>query len=104
MKKLVFAVAAVSATFFANAQSDINPTATTEAVAVKEENDQKVEIKVEELPAAIQTALKGTDYQGWSAKKAFVVKGEKTHYEVELTNDKAEKAVVKFNEDGTVIK
>ncbi|WP_343605558.1 hypothetical protein [Fluviicola sp.] len=103
MKKFMIAAVAVTTTLFANAQADTKTQETTQtAVAVS--NPDKVQIKVEELPAAVQTALKADAFQGWAPKTAYIVKAEKPYYEVELTNAQAEATVVKFNEDGTVIK
>lgn len=105
MKKFIIAAIAVTTTVFANAQADTKTqeAAQTEAVATNNP-DEKVQIKLEELPAPVQTALKGDTFQGWVAKKAYIVKAEKPYYEVELSNAKAETTAVKFNEDGTVIK
>jgi hypothetical protein len=103
MKKLIIAAIAITTTVFANAQEDVNNTALkTEIAGVV--NPEKVQIKVEELPAPIQQTLTTDAFQGWVAKNAYIIKAEKPTYEVELANAKAEKNVVKFNEDGTIIK
>jgi hypothetical protein len=102
MKKFIIAAVAITTTVFANAQADVNQTQAKTEVVVN--NPEKIKIKLEELPAPVQKALTTDAFQGWEAKTAFIVKAEKPYYEVELVNAKAEKNVVKFNEDGTIIK
>lgn len=108
MKKLIIAAIAITTTVFANAQAPAqteNKTAkATEVAAADANNPDRVKIKLEELPAAVRTALTGDSFQGWTAKQAYIVKAEKPYYEVEFSNTKAEMNVVKFREDGTVIK
>lgn len=103
MKKFIIAAIAITTTVFANAQADVNATqAKTEEVTTA--NPDRVQIKLEELPAAVRKVLTEDAFQGWTAKTAYIVKAEKPYYEVELVNAKSEANVVKFNEDGTVIK
>ncbi|WP_430406644.1 hypothetical protein [Fluviicola sp.] len=103
MKKFIIAAIAITTTVFANAQADVNATqAKTEEVATT--NPDRVRINLEDLPAAVKKSLTEDAFQGWTAKTAYIVKAEKPYYEVELVNAKSEANVVKFNEDGTVIK
>jgi len=106
MKKLIIAAIAITTTVFANAQADVKATQPkTEEVAAT--NPDRVKIKLEDLPAAVKKSLTEDAFQGWTAKTAYIVKtakAEKPYYEVELVNAKSEANVVKFNEDGTVIK
>lgn len=106
MKKLIIAAIAITTTVFANAQADVNATQPkTQEVATT--NPDRVKIKLEDLPAAVKKSLTEDAFQGWTAKTAYIVKtakAEKPYYEVELVNAKSEANVVKFNEDGTVIK
>lgn len=105
MKKFIIAAIAITTTVFANAQTgtEINKAQTEVADA---NNPDRVKIKLEELPAAVRKSLTEDAFQGWTAKNAYIVKNktEKPYYEVELVNTKSELNVVKFNEDGTVIK
>lgn len=106
MKKLILAAIAFTSVVTANAQAEIKTTDTTAiAKVVSNKDDQrKVEVKINELPSAVQTAIKSDQFKGWEAKKAYIVKGDPTtYYEVEMVNAKTEKNVVKFNENGTVI-
>lgn len=104
MKKFIIAAIAITTTVFANAQADVN--ATQAKTEVKTTNPDRVKIKLEDLPAAVRKSLTEDAFQGWTAKNAYVVKNktDKPYYEVELVNTKSELNVVKFNEDGTVIK
>lgn len=103
MKKLIFTVAAITTTLFASAQTEINQAKPTEVIA-SAENPDKVPIKIEDLPAAVQKTIKSDAYMGWTPGKAYVVKAEAPYYEVEFMNTKSETNWVKFKEDGTVIK
>lgn len=103
MKKFIIAAIALTTTVFANAQAETT-VAKAQTEVANANNPDRVKIKLEELPAAVRKALTEDAFQGWTAKSAYVVKAEKPYYEVELTNTKAELNVVKFNEDGTVIK
>lgn len=105
MKKLILAAIAFTSVVSANAQAEIKTADTTAtAKVVSNKDDQRrVQIKINELPSAVQTAIKSDQFKGWDAKTAYVVKGDMTYYEVEMVNAKTEKNVVKFNENGTVI-
>lgn len=103
MKKFIIAAIAITTTVFANAQAETEIKETQEVLAVAA-NPDKVQIKLEELPATVRKSLTEDAFQGWTAKTAYIVKAEKPYYEVELVNTKSESNVVKFNEDGSVIK
>jgi hypothetical protein len=106
MKKLIIAVIAITTTVFANAQTGTETAKTPKTEITDASNPDRVKIKLEELPAAVRKSLTEDAFQGWTAKNAYIVKNktEKPYYEVELWNTKSELNVVKFNEDGTVIK
>ncbi len=103
MKKFIIAAIAITTTVFANAQAETETNKARTEVA-DANNPDRVKIKLEELPAAVRKVLTEDSFQGWTAKAAYIVKAEKPYYEVELVNTKSELNVVKFNEDGTVIK
>jgi len=100
MKKVIFAIVAgvmsVGAVQVAKAQAA--PKATETATA---QTDEKVKIKVEELPDAIKTALGGDAYKGWSANSAFYNK-TKDIYEVDVKKG-TEAKTLKFTKDGTIV-
>lgn len=75
----------------------------TTAMVMVEKDAKPLEIKVSELPEAVQEALKSDAYEGWKAEKAFVIqKKDKKVYKVEVTKGE-EKTTLLFNEDGEAI-
>lgn len=102
MKKLMFAMLAVCASFIAaNAQeapATDQQQPSTSAVAPQ---DDKVKIKSDELPETVKKSLEAQEYKGWLINAAYHNKAADT-YEVELKNG-AETKTVKFNKDGKKI-
>jgi len=98
MKKVIFAIVAgvmsVGAVQVAKAQAAPKATETAQT-------DEKVKIKVEELPDAIKTALGGDAYKGWSANSAFYNK-TKDIYEVDVKKG-TEAKTLKFTKDGSIV-
>jgi len=110
MKKLLFAFAFMSLGSVAVMAQDSTsvspqtPPATEIQGAQDQSGDQGQAVTATELPAAIQTALQGQDYSGWSVANATKKeKDGKTMYAVELKNG-SETKKVKFDADGTMIK
>lgn len=101
MKKVIFAIVAgvmsVSAVQVASAQRVIN----ADEQSATAQTEEKVKIKVEELPDAVKTALEGDAYKGWSASAAYYNK-TKDHYEVDVKKG-TESKTLKFTKDGTII-
>jgi len=104
MKKILFIAALFSGFSTAIAQDVTGEKNKEQLVAV----DQKEKyITMEELPSAVQTALKGDDYKGWKVSSIAKVEGlaatdgtkSKTHYKVQVTNG-PETKTVKFDENG----
>ncbi len=105
MKKVLFAFAAMlGSVAFVNAQDAATPAPEesnklkTEAAAPADQQDEKVKIKSEELPAPVKKALETQDYRGWLIDAAYKYSATET-YEVSLKNG-AETKVVKFDKDG----
>jgi len=98
MKKVIFAIVAgvmsFSAVNVASAQRVTTPVSQDQA-------DEKVKIKVEELPDAIKNALASDSYKGWSADAAFYNK-TKDNYEVQVKKG-TETKTLKFSKDGSII-
>jgi ribosomal protein L21E len=98
MKKVIFAIVAGVMSFgavsAATAQRLTTPVSQDQA-------DEKVKIKVEELPDAIKTALASDSYKGWSADAAFYNK-TKDNYEVQVKKG-TETKTLKFSKDGNII-
>jgi uncharacterized membrane protein YkoI len=110
MKKLLFAVAfmtAGSVAVLAQDSTSIAPSpapAPTEQVQSDDQDKDKQTVAAADLPAPIQTALQSQDYSGWSVASATKKdKDGKTIYAVELKNG-SETKKVKFDADGTVLK
>jgi hypothetical protein len=97
MKKLMFAFAAMlGSVAFVSAQDGSNNIVKAPETAVNQ--DEKVKIKSEELPAPVKKALETQDYRGWLIDSAFKYAATET-YEVHLKNG-AETKIVKFDKDG----
>jgi hypothetical protein len=91
MKKLMISMAvAMLATFsYANATNTVkyNPAA---SIAV---NQDKVEVKPEDLPEAVKATLAAAPYNEWKVEKAFLVPGEEGE----------DTAIVKLDGEGKVV-
>lgn len=99
MKKLMLSMAflavAGTVTVYANNKQD---------VAIVKFQDERKEVKVEELPDAVKAALAGDDYKEWTAEKAFMVKPASgaEYYEIGLKKGD-EMKTVKLDKDGKVV-
>lgn len=102
MKKVIFAIVAgvmsVGAVSVASAQRVDAATTTSTS---QDQADEKVKIKVEELPDAVKTALASDSYKGWSADAAFYNK-TKDNYEVQVKKG-TETKTLKFSKEGSII-
>jgi len=99
MKKLFLPMFALVLLSFTAVQAQDTPKTENEAPAQEVvDQDEKVEIKAEELPAAVQESLKSEDYSGWEIETVYHVKS-KDQYEVKLKNG-TESKKVKFNKEG----
>ena len=105
MKKLLFAIAFMTATSVAVLAQDPAPAATpTPQATEQQDQDMGQPVASSELPASIQTALQGQDYTGWTVGNAYKKdKDGKTFYAVELTKG-SETKKVKFDADGNAVK
>jgi uncharacterized cupredoxin-like copper-binding protein len=100
MKKLLFALAFMTAGSVAVLAQDTASVAQPPAVETEQEGQA---IAASELPAPIQSALQGQDYSGWSVSGATQTeKDGKTIYNVELTNG-SENKIVKFDAEGNML-
>jgi len=96
MKKVMFALLALTVSASVVSASTIKSNDATSIVNVIE--DEKVKISPEELPDAVKTALNSPDFTGWQINAAYKYT-ESGMYEVELKNG-AETTTVKFDQDG----
>jgi len=98
MKKVIFAIVAGVMSFGAVSVASAQR---LDAPVSQDQADEKVKIKVEELPDAIKTALASDSYKGWSADAAFYNK-TKDNYEVQVKKG-TETKTLKFSKDGNII-
>lgn len=63
--------------------------------------DEKVKVKVEELPEAIKTTLASEPYSAWKAETALLNK-TKDYYEIEVKKG-TEKRTIKLSKDGKAV-
>lgn len=106
MKKLLIAVTALftlATAANANTNIELNNSTNPMESLVNDENQEKVPVKLEELPEAIKKVLASDSYKGWTPSTAFLVKGEKSFYEINLTNAEGEAATVKLDEAGAPV-
>ena len=107
MKRLFFSAILVSASTVTFAQSSTaTPAETkqaTEVLAVDpvKTDDERKEVKTEELPAAVRTELSTVQYKGWTASNAWWVREGKTEfYEITMVMGNESKKV-KYNAEGS---
>jgi len=120
MKKLLFAIAFMTAGSVAVLAQEAQPTqeaqpkeqqtppaevqAPPSSDYQSQDQDKGQAIAPSELPANIQASLQGADYSGWTVANAFKKeKDGKTTYSVELSKDQ-EKKIINFDADGNVMK
>jgi hypothetical protein len=97
MKKLIVAVAmlvVVSGTLPMVQAMGTDVVSTSQA-------DEKVKVKLEDLPEVVKTTLAGDPYSGWKAETAYLNK-TKDHYEIEVKKG-TEKRTVKISKDGKAV-
>ncbi len=107
MKKVIIAAALIFAGF-----TTVTTAQAQESKAIKTEKEamdqNEKEIEVEQLPSAVQTALKGDEYKGWTVSSASMVEGkaskdgsmnEKPHYKLQVTNG-TESKIITLDEMG----
>jgi hypothetical protein len=102
MKKIMFsmAVAILTSVSLANA----TPTFASITPASVTVDQEKVEVKPEELPDAVKATLAAEPYNAWQIQKAFLLPGENDTpvYEIALIKGE-ETSAVKLNKDGKVV-
>ena len=77
---------------------------TQELAMADEESAAAKEIKISELPQAVQQSLNTDMYEGWDAKRAWIVKKDSKHlYKVEVENKEDQTQNLLFDENGIAI-
>lgn len=66
------------------------------------QGDARIQIKPEELPAAVKTALDDDKYNQWEITAVFWVKSKTEYYEIMMKKE-VENKVFKFNKVGKLI-
>ena len=91
--------AAVKAETAAPAPIEAAPVAVADEAATKDE--VRTQVKIADLPLAVQRELGTVQYENWSPSVAYWVTGVKVeHYEITLVKGDESKAV-KYNAEGT---
>ncbi len=73
----------------------------THLVVLTEQADEKVKMKMEDLPEAVKTTLTTEPYNGWKAETVYLNK-TKDHYEIEVKKG-TEKRTLKISKDGKAV-
>lgn len=108
MKRVTFLAAAIAVLGFIS--TDANAQASTQQAPTQAEQQaqegKKEKVTQEQLPAAVQTALKSDTYKDWTVGDIYKIapaEGEpadKTVYEVAMTNAQGQTGVIRMNEEG----
>lgn len=97
MKKVVLAITTLLT--LSAAQATIpNSSILENNSAIIATEDEKVPVKLEDLPEAVTEAL--ATLEGWAPSEAFLIKGEQSYYEITMKNEAGESTVVKMTKDG----
>lgn len=76
----------------------------TETPAVVQAQQEKTEIKAEDLPDAVKKTLAGEAYEGWAIEKAFKIMEDNKPNTYEVMVKKGEEsATMQFDEEGKKI-
>ncbi len=103
MKKPLIALATIFILSAGAVSAQIEESETNSESIEQVTQQEKKEVKKEELPEKVQTALKSDDYKGWTVNKAYETKnGDEMMYEIVLTNGE-QKATYTFDEKGNTI-
>jgi uncharacterized protein YpmB len=117
MKKITVLAAAIALVGFTSvdtfAQSNTQQTTTQQQNTMQQQQApaqeaNKEKITQEQLPQSIQDALSNEKFKDWTVSEIYKIaaaaEGAKPTYEVQFTNGTDQRAVARFNEDGTAIK
>ncbi|WP_158798329.1 hypothetical protein [Pedobacter sp. L105] len=74
------------------------------AIVIQQDSSAKVPVKLEALPAPVQTTLKADAYKEWTPTTAFLItEADKTAYYQVNVKKGQEVAFLKVGKDGTVL-
>lgn len=101
MKRTIIALAALGTFSFATIGANAQPIKQEAATVFVQ--DQRKEIKYEELPDAVSTAFEESQYGQWEVSQVHEVSTEEgTQYELTIT-DGTQSGTLTFDEDGNMV-
>ncbi|MEJ8803761.1 hypothetical protein [Pontibacter sp. H249] len=111
MKKITVLAAAIALVGFTSvdtiAQSNTQQTPMQQQQTPAQDAN-KAKITQDQLPQSIKEALNNEKFQDWTVSEVYKIaaatEGAKPTYEVQFTNSTNQRAVARFNEDGTAVK
>jgi hypothetical protein len=114
MKKVLFSMFALAMTTAAFAQDQVAPAAAEAPVAAAApaqapvasaavaEQDSKTKVEAANLPEGVKKTLASDKYKDWSVDSAWLVKGAKEYYELQMKKGE-EVTSLKLDKDGNLI-
>jgi len=101
MKKIILSAAFLA---FAGLTTVKANTISTPVITIQQDSTKKTPVKLEELPDAVKTTLKGDKYKDWAPAAAFLITAadKKEWYQVDLTKE-GQTASLKIGKDGVVV-
>jgi len=101
MKRTIIALAALGTFSFATIGANANPV--NQKIAIVSMDNQRQEIKYEELPDAVKQAFEESDHATWEVTKVEeVTSDEDIQYDLTVT-DGTEEKTLSFDEQGNMI-
>lgn len=103
MKRTIIALAALGAFSFTTIGANAQSSSSAQETATVFVQDQRKEIKYEELPDAVSTAFEESQYGQWEVSQVHEVSAEqRTQYELTIT-DGTQSGTLTFDEDGNML-
>lgn len=107
MKSLLLSVGAlltISLAAQAQTETELKNATTGDKIVMNSEEQEKIPVKIEDLPTAVTKALESESYIGWKAETAFLIKGDSPYYEINVKNEAGEMATLNLDEAGVPVK
>lgn len=102
MKRSVIAIAALATFSFASVGAQAAPEKLESSTAVVMNDDRK-EIKYEELPEEVRNSFEDSQFSNWEVSKVHEVKEvDSTRYEITIS-DGTQSGTIAYDEDGNMI-
>ncbi|MFW5726439.1 MAG: hypothetical protein ACOCW4_01095 [bacterium] len=101
MKRTIIAIAALGTFSFATIGANAQPV--QQDTAIEFVQDQRKEVKFEELPEPVKQAFEESQYSEWEVSKAYEVTTEEgTQYELTIS-DGSQSGTLTFDEEGNMV-